>query len=54
LIKYVTWAYFSVSAICIYYEKAGDDSYIKWADGNKNFDNIWDDRASLTYKYWGE
>jgi len=22
---------------------------IKWADGNSNFDNIWDNRASLTY-----
>lgn len=21
----------------------------KWADGNDSFDNIWDDRASLTY-----
>lgn len=21
----------------------------KWADGNGNFDNVWDDRASLTY-----
>lgn len=20
-----------------------------WADGNGNFDNVWDDRASLTY-----
>lgn len=22
---------------------------IKWADGNQNFDNVWDDRTSLTY-----
>ena len=22
---------------------------IKWADGNSNYDNVWDDRASLTY-----
>lgn len=22
---------------------------IKWADGNDNFDNVWDDYASLTY-----
>jgi len=21
----------------------------KWADGNKNFDNVWNDRATLTY-----
>ena len=24
-------------------------SAVVWADGNKNPDNIWDDRASLTY-----
>ena len=23
---------------------------VKWADGNLDFDNIWDDRASLTYE----
>ena len=22
---------------------------VKWADGNSNYDNVWDDRASLTY-----
>ena len=22
---------------------------IQWADGNQNFDNVWTDRASLTY-----
>lgn len=22
---------------------------VLWADGNSNFDNIWDDRASLSY-----
>jgi len=22
---------------------------IEWADGNGNFDNVWDDRASLSY-----
>ena len=22
---------------------------IKWADGNEDYDNVWDDRASLTY-----
>lgn len=22
---------------------------IKWADGNSNFDNVWDNRSSLTY-----
>lgn len=25
------------------------DLTIEWADGNANFDNIWDNRASLTY-----
>lgn len=25
------------------------DVTITWADGNANFDNIWDDRASLSY-----
>ena len=27
----------------------GDDSTEQWADGNDNYDNIWDSRASLTY-----
>lgn len=27
----------------------GDDVEITWADGNGNFDNIWDDRLSLSY-----
>jgi Collagen triple helix repeat (20 copies) len=27
----------------------GDDIAITWADGNTNFDNIWDNRAALTY-----
>ena len=22
---------------------------VKWADGNSNFDNVWDDRATITY-----
>lgn len=22
---------------------------IRWADGNSNFDNVWDDRATITY-----
>jgi len=22
---------------------------IRWADGNANFDNVWDDRATITY-----
>lgn len=22
---------------------------VKWADGNSNYDNVWDDRTSLTY-----
>ena len=27
----------------------GDDVSEIWADGNSNFDNIWDNRASLSY-----
>ena len=23
----------------------------EWADGNQNYDNIWDNRASLTYSH---
>ncbi len=26
-----------------------DDIVITWADGNNNYDNIWDNRLSLTY-----
>jgi len=29
--------------------KVGTIYTFKFADGNSNFDNIWDDRASLTY-----
>jgi hypothetical protein len=25
------------------------DVVVTWADGNSNFDNVWDNRASLTY-----
>ena len=28
----------------------GDDFVVEWADGNGNPDNIWNDRATLTYK----
>ena len=28
---------------------SGTVTSILWADGNNKFDNIWDDRASLTY-----
>jgi len=27
----------------------GGDVTIEWADGNAEFDNVWDDRASLAY-----
>ena len=31
-------------------DESGDpELIIKWADGDDEFDNIWDDRASLTY-----
>ena len=29
--------------------ETGPDVTITWADGNSDFDNIWDDRLSLTY-----
>ena len=29
--------------------ETGDDLVIEWADGDANPDNIWDNRASLTY-----
>lgn len=28
---------------------SGSDVTVKWADGNSRFDNVWDDRASLSY-----
>jgi hypothetical protein len=30
-------------------EEVGEDSIIIWADGNSNFDNVWDNRLSLSY-----
>ena len=29
--------------------RVGTVTSITWADGNQNFDNIWDNRASLNY-----
>ena len=29
--------------------ETGNDVVITWADGDKSFDNIWDDRLTLTY-----
>jgi hypothetical protein len=31
------------------FEKNGSVSQLKWADGDSNFDNVWDNRLSLTY-----
>lgn len=31
------------------YNSDGSFSYVQWADGNINNDNVWDNRASLTY-----
>lgn len=28
---------------------SGSDVTVEWADGNLSYDNIWDDRATLTY-----
>jgi hypothetical protein len=30
-------------------ESVAPDLIILWADGNASFDNVWDDRASLSY-----
>lgn len=29
--------------------ETGDDAVIEYADGNAAFDNVWDNRASLSY-----
>lgn len=31
------------------YDVGGNLTDSKWADGNTDFDNVWDDRATLTY-----
>ena len=31
------------------FDGSGNITSQKWADGNSNLDNVWDDRASLTY-----
>lgn len=28
---------------------SGGDSVVEWADGDNNYNNVWDDRAALTY-----
>lgn len=28
---------------------SGTETLVEWADGNGNFDNVWNNRASLTY-----
>ena len=28
---------------------AGNSITVTWADGNSNFDNVWDDRTTLSY-----
>jgi len=30
-------------------ESGNPEIIIKWADGNTNFDNVWDNRAALSY-----
>jgi hypothetical protein len=40
-----TWAIQKITE----YEAAPSLMIMEWADGNKNFDNIWDNRASLYY-----
>ena len=31
------------------YDGSGNMTALEWADGNDDFDNVWDDRASLNY-----
>jgi len=31
------------------YDGNGDLTDLQWADGNTKFDNVWNDRASLSY-----
>jgi hypothetical protein len=31
------------------YDSNGNNTLIEWADGNQLLDNIWDNRAALTY-----
>ena len=33
----------------IAYDTNGNVTSVKWADGNSNFDNVWDNRTSYTY-----
>jgi len=33
----------------ITYDSDGNPTEVNWADGNSNFDNIWDNRATYTY-----
>ncbi len=38
----------SVWAI-VRYTETGCDAVAEWADGNNDYDNVWDDRLTLTY-----
>lgn len=38
-----SWRIYRVSST------AGSSPIIEWADGNSNYDNIWDNRAALVY-----
>jgi YD repeat-containing protein len=31
------------------YDGSNNFTGVKWADGNRSFDNVWDDRVSLSY-----
>lgn len=31
------------------YTFTGDDLVVEWADGNNNYDNVWDNRLALSY-----
>lgn len=34
----------------VIYDASGNRLYDLWADGDTFFDNVWDDRVSLTYR----
>lgn len=56
LLSYIGWANGGTATSAsiweiakIEYDAGGNFISLKWADGNGNFNNIWDNRATLTY-----
>lgn len=51
---YVGWAAAGTATSCALWRIkkiviSGEDITVTWADGDADFDNVWDDRASLSY-----